>query len=334
MDRHANVSVIVPAYNVEDTLFDCIASLVMQTLNDIEIIIVNDCSTDHTYMVMQMLEEKFPDKIIIIDSPVNRGPGGARNLGMEYASGDYIGFVDSDDYVAKDMYEKLYNEAVRTGYDIIDCGYMDEKADKAILMTGDNVSGKLDSEKRSILIKLGGFVWSKLFKASFLKKHNMTFRENISLEDADFILYSMAVADTIGNVKEPLYFYRNQPDSLSKTLNPHKFYNNSFSAMKAIYEKVSPLDNYAEIREAVVYELIHLYKISVVLSLKEGFNYPDYDVLAHLKEIREWRLKNVTIGYNNSEVKKRMSKDDIDAMIANDYDPELLYKKVKEKKMR
>ncbi|MCR4687913.1 MAG: glycosyltransferase, partial [Lachnospiraceae bacterium] len=111
MDRHAKVSVIVPAYNVEDTLFDCIASLVMQTLNDIEIIIVNDCSTDHTYMVMQMLEEKFPDKIIIIDSPVNRGPGGARNLGMEYASGDYIGFVDSDDYVAKDMYEKLYNEA-------------------------------------------------------------------------------------------------------------------------------------------------------------------------------------------------------------------------------
>ena len=134
MDRHVKVSVIVPAYNVEDTLFDCVASLIMQTLQEIEIIIVNDCSTDHTFMCMQMLEEKFPDKLIIIDSNENRGPGGARNLGLEYASGEYIGFVDSDDYVSKDMYEKMYDEAVKTGYDIIDCGYVDEANHKSILI--------------------------------------------------------------------------------------------------------------------------------------------------------------------------------------------------------
>ena len=105
------VSIIVPAYNSHDTLARCLGSLVNQTLSDIEIIVINDASTDDTWEIMKRCEAQFPDKVMIIDGGINRGSGGARNQGFDMASGEYIGLVDSDDYVHPEMYERLYNRA-------------------------------------------------------------------------------------------------------------------------------------------------------------------------------------------------------------------------------
>ena len=104
------VSVIVPVYNSEIYLRDCLESLLNQTLTELEIILVDDASTDKSFEIIVEYKNKYP-KIKIFKSEQNKGQGASRNIGMSLATGEYIGFLDSDDYVAPTMYENLYNSA-------------------------------------------------------------------------------------------------------------------------------------------------------------------------------------------------------------------------------
>lgn len=138
------ISVIVPVYNQSKILNECLGNLVHQTLIPslpIEVIVINDASTDDSISVIRQCQSQFPEIIHVIDSSENMGPGGARNLGIEAARGQYIGFVDSDDLAEPSMYEKLYHAAVQTGYDIIDCGYYRQENDLAIVHTADEQTG-------------------------------------------------------------------------------------------------------------------------------------------------------------------------------------------------
>ncbi len=112
----AKVSVIVPVYNVEKYLEECIESLINQTLTDIEIICINDGSTDNSLKILEELQKK--DNRIKIINQKNSGVSSARNNGIENATGEYIGFVDSDDWIDSDYYEKLYNTAKKYNSDI------------------------------------------------------------------------------------------------------------------------------------------------------------------------------------------------------------------------
>ena len=104
------VSVIVPVWNVEKYLEKCLDSLVNQTLKEIEIIVVNDESPDNSQKIIDKYVKKYPKKIKAL-SQKNGGQGSARNHGLKYATGEYIGYVDSDDYIEKNMYELMYNKA-------------------------------------------------------------------------------------------------------------------------------------------------------------------------------------------------------------------------------
>ena len=98
------VSIIVPVYNAERYLTECLGNIVNQTLQNIEVILVNDASTDGSLSLMRECEHQYPDKVRVIDSKENLGAGGARNLGIKMARGEYIGFADSDDMVDVTMY--------------------------------------------------------------------------------------------------------------------------------------------------------------------------------------------------------------------------------------
>ena len=149
------VSIIIPIYNAEKYLAECLGNVVNQTLQNIEIILVNDASTDNSIAVMRECQKQYPDKVVVIDSRENMGAGGARNLGIEAASGEYIGFVDSDDLVDVTMYEKLYAKAKEGCYDVVDCGYYKQAEDMAILHISDELSGVLTDEKRKLLQAAG-----------------------------------------------------------------------------------------------------------------------------------------------------------------------------------
>ena len=114
------ISVIIPVYNVARYLQRCIDSLIAQTISDkIELIFVNDASPDNCLEILRENERRYPDKITVIDSAENLSQGGARNLGMLRAKGEYIGFVDSDDFVSPSMYQKLYDKAVSSDADAV-----------------------------------------------------------------------------------------------------------------------------------------------------------------------------------------------------------------------
>ena len=119
------LSVIVPVYNMAsgDKLSWCLDSLVNQTVRDYEIIAVDDCSTDDSLKILREYERKFPDKVRVIASPENRRQGGAKNLGLSQAAGEWIGFIDSDDWVTPDYYEKLLARGEETGADMVGCDY-------------------------------------------------------------------------------------------------------------------------------------------------------------------------------------------------------------------
>ena len=116
------VSIIVPVYGVEEWLSRCLDSLVNQTLNDIEIIVVNDGSPDNSQAIIDEYERKYPDMVKGYQKE-NGGLSDARNYGMKYATGEYIAFVDSDDYVDLAMYEKLYLKAKEDNADAVTCAY-------------------------------------------------------------------------------------------------------------------------------------------------------------------------------------------------------------------
>lgn len=316
------VSVVVPVYNAEKEVIACVESLLKQTLQDMEIILVDDCSTDNTAMVLRLLEEKLPDKIRVLRTETNQGAGGARNCGIAAAQGHYIGFVDADDIAAPTMFQKLYETAVQGGYDIVDCGYYDEASDEAILFTSDELTGVLTQEQRRELIVSGGYIWSKLWRAEFLQDENMRFRHNVILEDADVIAYAMATAHSIGNVKEILYCYKNAQGSLSKVTDPVRYYESCLGAMEAIFTKLSKLPCYEAIREAAEYEMLQMYSYAVNISLvagKEGM--PGFDLLERLERIRSFRVYNITNGYRNPYVQNKIDQEDIRIMRMNDRNP-------------
>ena len=115
------ISIIVPCFNVSEYINRCLKSLVNQTIGieNIEIILVDDASTDNTLELLESWEKEYSESIMVITYEENLRQGGARNVGLEYASGEYIGFVDADDWVEEDFYEEAYSIAKKGDYDVV-----------------------------------------------------------------------------------------------------------------------------------------------------------------------------------------------------------------------
>ncbi len=304
------ISIIIPAYNCEKTLVQCLSNVVNQTLQDIEVIIVNDASTDRTWDIIMECESQFPELIMAINSDVNRGAGGARNVGLMYASGEYIGFVDSDDIVSPDMYEKLYNEAIRGNYDIVDCGYYNEKNDLAMVHTSDELAGDLNSFKRSELIASGGYLFSRIYKRELIIDSGIQFRENAILEDCEYLMFLFAKAKRIGNVKEILYNYRYFENSLSNYFDKDKYYNNSIAAMDAVYNTMSGLEEYESLQLAVEYVIFRLGSFCTNMCLRHISD--NKQKTEWLSSIKDRMQKYIRLPYSgNKYIINKIAKADI-----------------------
>ena len=124
------ISIIVPVYNVESYLRKCLDSILAQTYRDLEILVVDDGSTDGSGAICDEYAGK-DDRIKVFHTE-NKGLSCARNLGLDSANGDWIGFVDSDDWIELDMYEVLLRKAEKTGADVVECGVYEEHSDETI----------------------------------------------------------------------------------------------------------------------------------------------------------------------------------------------------------
>ena len=206
------VSVIVPVYNVEEYLERCLDSLVNQTLKDIEIIIVNDGSTDGSKEKIQKYINTY--KNIVYLEKKNGGLSSARNYGIPYAKGEYIGFVDSDDYVELTMYEKMYNKAIEEKSDIVECDFIWEYPNKK----REDI-GKVYSSKKEAIIEARVVAWNKIIKKDIIEKTKITFPEGLRYEDIEFFYKIVPYLDKISFVKETLVHYVQGESSIANTQN-------------------------------------------------------------------------------------------------------------------
>lgn len=319
------VSVIVPVYNGEKHFGGCIGNLVHQTLEDIEIIFIDDCSTDNSLSVLYECQRQYPDKVRVIASPENRRAGGARNLGLDMATGEYIGFVDCDDFPDVMMYEKMYAKAKEGNYDIVDGAFIDMVHQEVRLFITDENTGILDGEKRSRLLVRGGYLWSKLVKRELIEKYQLRFREHVAmLEDADFLDFLFAVAYSAGNVDDVIYRYNDTVDALSKTKNQKDYTESFYTVMEAIYERMHNLPNYKDMEEALEYGMIRFYVSAVNNCIEHYLAKEDFPALETLDRLRKLREKVARPGYDNQYLRGVLEPIELEIAKMNDDDPKRL----------
>lgn len=204
------ISVIVPAYNVEKYLRRCLDSLVYQTYPHLEILVIDDGSTDGTRGIIEEYVSRFAGKVFLY-AQENAGQAAARNNGISYATGDYIGFVDADDFVSPRMYEYLVQEAEEKDCDLVTCGYYgcnDETGEIQVYQAG--CRGEFDQsifENPEILRLNAPYPWNKLYRKELLENAGFAFPEGIIFEDLAAVFPLFLSAKKVGRVHEKLYYY-------------------------------------------------------------------------------------------------------------------------------
>lgn len=224
------VSIVMPTYKVEKYFRQCLESVINQTLTDIEIIPVDDGSPDNCGKIMDEYAAK--DSRIKPIHQENGGYGKAVNAGIEVATGEYIGIVETDDWIEPDMYEKLYNQAVKLDADVCKCGFyrynsLEKNTEKQNVLWKDNLqnfevfpkdeSFKLEDEPNLFMIHAS--IWTNLYKKSFLDKHNIRVNgtRSASYQDFPFMAEVFTKAERIAVIPEYLYHWRVEPQQNSST---------------------------------------------------------------------------------------------------------------------
>ncbi len=207
------VSVIVPVYNVEKYLAKCLDSLVHQTLKEIEIIVVNDGSTDQSQKIIDTFSNKYSDKIKAFIKP-NGGLSDARNFGLKHASGEFVGFIDSDDYAELDMFEKMYDLALKNDSDLVVCDleYVFEDESKSYIMKG--YEPKLNQIVSKSIFLAPLFAWNKLYKREFFVTSGLSFPKGLWYEDILVTVPLFALANNIQYLNQVGVHYLQRSSSI------------------------------------------------------------------------------------------------------------------------
>ena len=216
------ISLIVPVYNVEKYISKALDSVFNQTFNGIEIICVDDCSTDGSLDILKDYKEKAKSQSNITDFKIielkeNKGQGHARNLALTEATGDYVMYLDPDDWYETDAFEKVYNQIVKNNndfvcfdfyiyYDSINkrkvCHNRIKPIEKVINLPNIRIRD-LDAN-----VVVSNYCWAAIFKRDFLLKNDIVFSETIRGEDHPFVIKTFMASDSVSWITEPLYNYR------------------------------------------------------------------------------------------------------------------------------
>ncbi len=198
------VSVIVPVYNTEKYLKKCLDSLLNQTLNEIEIVAVNDGSPDSCRDILEEYKKQYPEKMVVIHKE-NGGQASARNLALGVCTGEYIGFLDSDDFVRAEMFEKLYRKAKEQDADYVACGYTDiTYRDGKEVVLQPYVASKVAKKTKDMFFGALASPFLHLYKREIMVNSGVTFPEGYIYEDTAFYLNLIPHVKKLGVIEEAL----------------------------------------------------------------------------------------------------------------------------------
>ena len=216
------VSVIVPIYNTEKYLKNCIDSLLKQNFENYEIIVINDLSPGNAEEIIKSYNDK---KIVYIKNKTNKGIGYNRNLGIKKAKGEYVCFIDSDDYVKEDFISKMYNYSKENNLDLCVCDYVnvDEEGNKLKEFNLSDFCITNYEENNKILCEINLAPWNKLYKKDMLVKNKIEFSETLKYEDLSFVALSIKNSKKIGKINEQLNYYTIHKNSETTTRDKRVF---------------------------------------------------------------------------------------------------------------
>lgn len=284
------LSVIVPVYNMagDGKLKFCMDSLVNQTVDDYEIVAVDDASTDNSLEILRGYEARFPEKIRVFSYGVNKRQGGAKNLGLREARGEWIGFIDSDDWVAPDYYERLLARAEETGADMVGCDYslVTEqcfRVGRVVRNNSEEQTGKLDRERhKSLFIRPGSMVL-KVYRANVLRENALGFPEGIFYEDNCAGSVWSAYFRHFERVEEPLYFYYQHGASTVHHITEEKCLDR-MQAAERLYEECEKRGLSEEYGSELEYRFTELYYVITLFSYMQGMKRPKLSFVRRLRQ--------------------------------------------------
>lgn len=205
------VSIIIPFFNAEQYISRCAKSLFEQTLDSIEFVFVNDCSTDSSVLVLKNLIKLYPDRkeaVKIVCHQKNLGSAASRNTGLNHVKGEFVGWVDSDDWVKPEMFKVLYDISVLNRADLIWCNFYKAFPDKNIETIQDVALNNIIFIQSLISGRVEGMLWNKLMRHSIIKNNNIRFLEGNDLgEDKMFLIKYLYHSRSIIFENSSLYFY-------------------------------------------------------------------------------------------------------------------------------
>lgn len=287
------LSIIVPVYNMaaEDKLKHCLDSLVGQTLRgkaEYEIICVDDASTDDSLQILRDYEARFPEMVRVYANERNLRQGGAKNRGLLEARGEWIGFIDSDDWVSAGCYERLLAKAEQAGADMVGCNYclVSEYTlqPTASVVNGlAQLTGPIDAERHKQFFLRPGSMVLKLYRADVIREHGLCFPEQIFYEDnCAGSIWSLYFTH-YEHIDEPLYFYYQHASSTVHYISEEKC-NDRKRAMELLYEACRERGYLEAYHAELEYRFAELYYVVTLFSYLQGAEHP---TLSYVRALRE-----------------------------------------------
>ena len=306
------LSIIVPCYNVEKYIDRCLKSLTGQTLTQdaYEIILVDDASTDTTWQHITAWEAKYPELILAVHCDENGKMGRARNIGLSYATGEYVGFADSDDWVEPEMFEALLSEAETNGQDVVICRHLRDRGND-FQKLDDKGTGKIyravidtEEKRRQLLVEntMIYAVWDKVIRRSLLTENEIVFPEGLAYEDIYFGSLLQLYAKRIAKMDRIYYHYFvNQKSTvLSRETGYHKDIMMVNQLVLQTYQERGMWERYHDELEL---DLLFTWYLATVKVICLRFDKPPYDMFCRLKEDI---LANMPGCVNNKYIKTSM----------------------------
>lgn len=309
------LSIIVPVYNMMagGKLQNCLDSLLRQEVEDMEIIAVDDKSTDDSLELLKDYGEKYGERFVTIASPANRRQGGAKNLGLKRARGEWVGFVDSDDWVAGNMFSRLLARAEETGADVVGCDYLltDAIGKESGIVQENNTceqTGQLgEAQYKALLLKPGSMV-IKIYKRSLFADNEIWFPEQMFYEDNVVGVLPLLYASRFERVPEPLYFYYQNPASTVHTVSADRCRDRMRAAV--LYgEECRKRGFYSRYPQEIAYKIFELGYRNTLFSYLQATKLPSLSFVrslgAFLREnVPEYGENPYFLEYTDEETRK------------------------------
>lgn len=269
----SQISVIIPAYNVAKYIDKCFKSLVNQTFNDFEAIVINDGSTDETLSLIRKWEQK-DSRFTVVDKK-NEGVGKARNLGLSLATAPYVIFIDPDDYLHVEMLEKLYDGICSVDASLAICEYYDcfeDSSEQFKVSLPKFESNYIElKEHKDVLFKLNPAPWNKLIKKEILTINHLSFPTDYRSEDLAFTMMLLSHCEKVSIINQPLYYYlANRLNNVSSAYDERIIH--TLWALKAIityYKKINQFQTFEDELEMVCINQV-LYELRKIIYIKDS----------------------------------------------------------------